>query len=1096
MAPKGRKRAAAAEAKRPTSLLESWDAALGEQKKPRTSDESLLTLWRFRKVVKHLGVGCIAERWNLIEDTLQEVAHDVPRDEGFSKTHLLLLAWAPLLRFARSATSSSNLSEDLKTCESLVAPRLSEVLSVDAAESLEVEALVGWMTGFLADFLGVIVDPPQFEAQLSALVPNVLDCTYLTGMTLLASGALERCFGPTLTSLIQRKAICLVAKVDLVVPPTETLNDLISETLASRMPKQDGEARPVRNLRLARDKLGKAGFGAITQSMVELAVKTRQAIRHLPTTLVAAAQTLATAMQVTAPEEQERDLIDGLPLAGEWALRTHLLWADEALERWSADKIYKSRGVSFFGAGIATDESPPSQPRFRGLRFQVTIVYVPHIPPVETWEGEEKAPLSVDRYLLDVCHCQQKDGNYVAGVVQKQLARLGLSSADIVGGTGDRGGENEGFEDGVHAHFESYSPGYVRRRCLNHIAWTVCKAGLSECEDLCTSEICAYLNKGTTWSLLRAIATTTMAEGGLGLLRENGPRFKAIFGHAPGTILEDRPESAMTFLTWLRQGEREVILSQCAAQDLRQRTNLGQDAGKAVASLASLQSRLRRGIFAELLYRGLRLARVGNKAHRIAYDSTMRRVLQEATDYLTNLECTPAVALRLGLPLAGGRPWVEAYVRAHLATEDEVDDAMPLLNAFHLKIAGRMAAHLKLIGDNTNSSMWLAGAILSKDTAVAREAAVELVEHLCRTPARRRTSFEKTLFEDPSLWGGLESFSKHEPPTVVWGAKGLFAPLYRFLAPRFLANPDHVLDVERQHAVWQWVLQRRHSIKLKSLNAWLKLGDYLRDHENLPPHNELEPYLRESRQNFRRAYREHLAGGEVARGLVFDQMYHDRLGLSAAEAELLRGRAEVGELAPARNFAAAWSNYVRWTFVKGRFFSFPNLKPNLFLYVVDNKSLAGREPRERDDASGRALAVAWYETHFELGPDVVRRVDRTSEAMTLSMCSIAEILIVAGCVPPPADLASRDRELHLEDRYAEEERLVWKHEHLWQEADPWVFRLRNGDPAEMEYLVESPADKLAKMALARLLELTKGADRRRAYGLTVAALLAALVADD
>ena len=150
--------------------------------------------------------------------------------------------------------------------------------------------------------------------------------------------------------------------------------------------------------------------------------KTRQAMYYLPTTLVAAAQTLATAMQVVAPEEQERDLIDGLPLAVEWTLRTHLLWADEALERWSADKIYKSRGVSFFGAGIATDESPPSQPRFRGLRFQVTIVYDPHIPPVETWEGEEKAPLSVDRYLLDVCHCQQKDGNYVAGVVQKQLA--------------------------------------------------------------------------------------------------------------------------------------------------------------------------------------------------------------------------------------------------------------------------------------------------------------------------------------------------------------------------------------------------------------------------------------------------------------------------------------------------------------------------------------------------------------------------------------------------------------------------------------------------------------------------------------------------
>ena len=33
-----------------------------------------------------------------------------------------------------------------------------------------------------------------------------------------------------------------------------------------------------------------------------------------------------------------------------------------------------------------------------------------------------------------------------------------------------------------------------------------------------------------------------------------------------------------------------------------------------------------------------------------------------------------------------------------------------------------------------------------------------------------------------------------------------------------------VLDIERQHAVWQWVLLRRRAMKLKSMNAWLKLG--------------------------------------------------------------------------------------------------------------------------------------------------------------------------------------------------------------------------------------------------------------------------------
>ena len=54
-------------------------------------------------------------------------------------------------------------------------------------------------------------------------------------------------------------------------------------------------------------------------------------------------------------------------------------------------------------------------------------------------------------------------------IVEKQLGRLGLSCFDVVPGTGDGGGENEG-QQGVRAYFENLNPGYVRRRCLPHIA--------------------------------------------------------------------------------------------------------------------------------------------------------------------------------------------------------------------------------------------------------------------------------------------------------------------------------------------------------------------------------------------------------------------------------------------------------------------------------------------------------------------------------------------------------------------------------------------------------------------------------------------------
>ena len=416
---------------------------------------------------------------------------------------------------------------------------------------------------------------------------------------------------------------------------------------------------------------------------------------------------------------------------------------------------------------------------------------------------------------------------------------------------------------------------------------------------------------------------------------------------------------------------------------------------------------------------------------------------------------------------------------------------LPSLFEFHKRVSGRMAAHLQLVGENTNSSLWLAGALLSKDPAKANAAAVELVEHLCRTPASKRTSFETTLFEDQELWKALEDFSLQKEPSVLWGSQGRFAPLYRFLAARYLANPDHVLDVERQHAVWQWVLLRRRALKLKSLNAWLKLGEYLRGFGNLPPHTELLPYLNEVKQNFVQEYQSYLAGGEVAKGLIFDAMYHERLGLSAQDVQLLK-EGEGGAPQAPRTFDTAWSNYVRWTFIKGKFYSFPKLKANLYLYVVENKSLAGREARAGDEASGRPLAVCWFESHLLDGVEVVRRVDRECESLRISMCTIAEILIAAGCAPPAGDLASREQELLLEARYSSEERLVWKAEHLWQEADPWIFRLRTSDPAEESFLDETPAPQLTKMALARLLELTAGHDRRRAWNMSMAALLAAL----
>ena len=90
---------------------------------------------------------------------------------------------------------------------------------------------------------------------------------------------------------------------------------------------------------------------------------------------------------------------------------------------------------------VATDERPPSQPRFRGLRFQITVVYWGTIAPLEDWETSSDPPILVCSSLGDIMHCPGKKRVDVSRILEKQLARMGLNCFDVVSCTGDGGGE-------------------------------------------------------------------------------------------------------------------------------------------------------------------------------------------------------------------------------------------------------------------------------------------------------------------------------------------------------------------------------------------------------------------------------------------------------------------------------------------------------------------------------------------------------------------------------------------------------------------------------------------------------------------------------
>ena len=82
---------------------------------------------------------------------------------------------------------------------------------------------------------------------------------------------------------------------------------------------------------------------------------------------------------------------------------------------------------------------------------------------------------------------------------------------------------------------------------------------------------------------------------------------------------------------------------------------------------------------------------------------------------------------------------------------------------------------------------------------------------------------------------------------------------------------------------------RRRSLKLKSLNALLKLGAYLRANGALPPMTDLGRHVQDIRAGYKRALEEVRSQDVTAPGQRRDSLWWARLNLSVAECALMRG---------------------------------------------------------------------------------------------------------------------------------------------------------------------------------------------------------------
>ena len=501
-----------------------------------------------------------------------------------SFAHCLWLVARPALDWIAQAPdddASCHWTPRLNQCVALL--HLPFVGVDDDGQAQQVQHMTELAVILLKKHLDVDVDQQSLHATMMPLLDRGLPATGMAVyVVLLSFSAMESIIGRSLHDQLIR---CLLAEAaNLPLPKSlATLETSLKRELVQQLALQTSlkqELDLALQTSLNRDIVQRQTSGTPTKrsrthtsrdtalsdktAIVRTILVNKIALQHMVTCFLDADRLRH---QLLRQPPDQADPLTADHLYSRQSIAKHMLLLDSALDSVLAKQIeaWRAQDPDAFGVALATDESPPSQNRFGGYRFQVTMVYIIRWRPMASWNASETPPLDVEPRLLDICHCPRKDGPSVMQVVDKQLARVGLMRYDVKSMVGDGGAENEGMLKGMHVILETDVDGYVRRRCLGHVAWRVADAIIAEIPDYhAVKGLCEYLHKGVTWQRLQVLAATPLVENGLGLFNEGSRGFFTIFGTAPGTIVDGRPEGDMKFLQWL--GGKEKAGARCAPE--------------------------------------------------------------------------------------------------------------------------------------------------------------------------------------------------------------------------------------------------------------------------------------------------------------------------------------------------------------------------------------------------------------------------------------------------------------------------------------------------------------------------------------------------
>jgi hypothetical protein len=360
-----------------------------------------------------------------------------------SLVNLVNLIWQPIICHVEALADGEKPEWTIELlCNHTALLREMEGIVLSANDTIPVDDWMEFIRQTLKRLVDVEVPASLVSQTLGDLVPFQLEATPANAMHVLRSSLAAKLVGHTLAVQLGRRILAEVT--DLPVPLLTDMEvslglkrDLVASLVQLHTAQTEDDAdHHLTKRRRTNGRTSRADRYAAKTLSVQFALENRVSWMRLGETVKQAGKLIENLHSIKEQGSSSSPSVEDI-LVGRWQLMRHALLLDGAIDRCTYDKILEARDKNTFaGVALATDESPPSQPRFLGLRFQISVLYLGLYAPLGDWEGRPTPPISRTSMLADIMHCPGKKGTDVSKVLEKQLARVGLNAYDVVGCTG------------------------------------------------------------------------------------------------------------------------------------------------------------------------------------------------------------------------------------------------------------------------------------------------------------------------------------------------------------------------------------------------------------------------------------------------------------------------------------------------------------------------------------------------------------------------------------------------------------------------------------------------------------------------------------